>query len=41
MARLSILVDGLKAGLDKHLLAESIAANLRQILRKKTAHRHS
>ncbi|MGD8519890.1 MAG: molybdopterin-binding protein [Desulfobacterales bacterium] len=41
MASLSILVDGLKAGLDKHLLAESIAANLRQILRKKTAHRHS
>lgn len=40
MASLSILVEGLKAGLDKHLLAENIAANLRQILRKKTIHQH-
>ncbi|MGW8302919.1 MAG: molybdopterin-binding protein [Desulfobacterales bacterium] len=40
MASLSILVEGLKAGLDKHLLAENIAANLRQILRKKTIQRH-
>ncbi len=38
VASLSILVDGLKAGLDKHLLAESLAANLREILRKKTTH---
>ncbi len=35
-ASLSILVEGLKAGLDKHLLAENLAANLREILRKKT-----
>ena len=34
MASLNILVEGLKAGLDKHLLAENLAANLRQILRK-------
>jgi len=40
MASLSILVEGLKAGLDKHLLAENLAANLREILRKKTTHRH-
>ena len=38
MASLGILIEGLKAGLDKHLLAENIAANLRQILRKKTIH---
>lgn len=37
-ASLSILVEGLKAGLDKHLLAENLAANLREILRKKTTH---
>ena len=41
LASLSILVEGLKAGLDKHLLAENLAANLRQILRKKTIHKHS
>jgi len=40
MASLSILVEGLKAGLDKHLLAENLAANLREILREKTTHRH-
>ena len=39
MASLSILVEGLKARLDKHLLAENLAANLREILRKKTTHR--
>ena len=38
MACLSILVEGLKARLDKHLLAENLAANLREILRKKTIH---
>ncbi|MBC8247216.1 MAG: competence/damage-inducible protein A [Deltaproteobacteria bacterium] len=38
MASLSILVEGLKARLDKHLLAENLAANLREILRKKTIH---
>ncbi|MEE8540621.1 MAG: molybdopterin-binding protein [Desulfobacterales bacterium] len=37
-ASLSLLVDGLKSGLDKHLLAENLAANLREILRKKTTH---
>jgi len=41
MASMSILAEGLKDGLDKHLLAESIAGNLREILRKKTTHRHS
>jgi hypothetical protein len=40
MASLNILVEGLKAGLDKHILAENLAANLREILRKKIAHRH-
>ena len=39
-ASLDILVDGLKNGLEKHLLAEKLAGNLRAILRKKTAHRH-
>jgi len=38
MASLSILVEGLKANLDKRLLAENLAANLREILRKKTTH---
>jgi molybdenum cofactor synthesis domain-containing protein len=37
-ASLNILVEGLKAGQDKHLLAENLAANLREILRKKTIH---
>jgi molybdenum cofactor synthesis domain-containing protein len=41
MASMNILVEGLKVGLDKHLLAENLAANLREILRKKTIHRHS
>lgn len=36
MASLPILVEGLNARLDKHLLAENLAANLRQILRNKT-----
>jgi molybdenum cofactor synthesis domain-containing protein len=40
MASLNILVEGLKAALNKHLLAENLAANLREILRKKTTHRH-
>ena len=40
MESLSILVEGLKNALDKHLLAENLAANLREILRKKTTHRH-
>jgi molybdopterin biosynthesis enzyme MoaB len=39
-ASLSILVEGLKASLSKHLLAENLAANLREILRKKTTHRY-
>lgn len=37
-ASLNILVEGLKANRDKHVLAENIAANLRKILRKKMAH---
>jgi molybdenum cofactor synthesis domain-containing protein len=41
MASMSILAEGLKDGLDKHLLAENIAGNLREILRMKTTHRHS
>jgi molybdenum cofactor synthesis domain-containing protein len=40
MASLNILVEGLKAKLNKQRLAENIAANLRQILRKKTIQRH-
>ena len=40
-ASLGILVEGLKEGLDKHLLAENLAGNLREILRKKITHRHS
>ena len=39
-ASLSILAEGLKEGLDKHLLAENLAANLREILRKKAIHSH-
>jgi molybdenum cofactor synthesis domain-containing protein len=38
MASLDVLVEGLKAGLDKNLLAQSIAVNLRDILKKKTTH---
>ena len=41
MASMRVLSEGLKDGLDKHLLAENIAGNLREILRKKTTHRHS
>jgi molybdenum cofactor synthesis domain-containing protein len=41
MASMSVLAEGLKDGLDKHLLSENIAGNLREILRKKTTHRHS
>jgi molybdenum cofactor synthesis domain-containing protein len=37
-ASLNVLSEGLKAGLDKYLLAENLAANLREILRKKTTH---
>ena len=33
-ANLNVLVEGLKAELDKHLLAENLAAKLREILRK-------
>ena len=40
-ASLSILVAGLKAGLEKHILAEKIAGNLREILRGKTTHNQS
>ena len=39
-ASLNVLVEGLKVKLNKHLLAENLAANLREILRKKTTHRH-
>jgi len=37
-ASLNLLVEGLRAKLDKHVFAENIAANLRKILRKKMAH---
>lgn len=37
-ASLSILVEGIKDGLNKHLLAEKLAVNLRGILRKKITH---
>ena len=40
MASLDILVEGLKANQDKHLLAENIAANLREILREKIGSWH-
>ncbi len=40
MASLNVLVEGLKAKLDKHLLAENIAANLRETLRKKITQHH-
>ena len=39
-ASLDILVEGFKNRLDKHLLAETLAGNLREILRGKIAHRH-
>jgi len=39
-ASLSILVEGLQGGMDKHFLAEKLAVNLREILRKKTTLRH-
>ena len=39
-ASLNVLAEGLKAGLDNYLLAENLAANLRDILRKKTTHTH-
>lgn len=35
MASLNVLVEGLKAEQEKHMLAENIAAKLREILRKK------
>jgi molybdopterin biosynthesis enzyme MoaB len=39
-ASLDILVEGFTGGLDKHLLAENLAGNLREILREKIALRH-
>jgi molybdenum cofactor synthesis domain-containing protein len=40
-ASLGILVEGVQNGLDKRVLAENLAGNLREILRKKIIHRHS
>jgi molybdenum cofactor synthesis domain-containing protein len=37
-ASLGIVVEGLRAKQDKHLLAENIAANLRRILKRKATH---
>ena len=39
-ASLNILVEGIKNGFDKYVLAENLAGNLREILREKIAHRH-
>jgi molybdenum cofactor synthesis domain-containing protein len=39
-ASLNVLVEGLAAGQNKHVLAQNIAVNLREILRKKTTHGH-
>ena len=39
-ASLNVLVDGLKARQDKHILAENIAVRLREILREKISHHH-
>jgi molybdenum cofactor synthesis domain-containing protein len=39
-ASLGILAEGLEDGLDQHVLAENLAGNLREMLRKKIAHRH-
>ena len=39
-ASLNVLVAGLKAKQDKHILAENIAANLREVLREKMSHHH-
>ena len=40
-ASLEILIEGFTDGLDKHILAENLAGNLREILREKIAHRHT
>ncbi len=39
-ASLNVLVDGLKARQDKHILAENIAVHLREILREKISRHH-